>query len=151
MSSATPSGKPRSFHHAAADFRGRGISWSIICLALCTVVGLTIAYYFTDNFVFALISATILRAVGLCAIMVPALFRGKTFRLERRRTFALLCLLSLISVVVAWVLWHTHPPNWPRVLLTVSDIFSVVAGVQLAISDAYEHTLYEDKFDMNEG
>jgi hypothetical protein len=149
MSSAAKSGKTVSIRHVAADegrsspndFRGRGISWSIICPALCTVVGLIIAFYYTGNFLFALVSATILRAIGLCAVMVPALFDKNGFRLERRRTFALLCLLSLISVIVAWVLWHRGAPKWPQVLITISDVFLAVAGAQQAISSAHEPTI----------
>jgi hypothetical protein len=137
-------------------FRGRGTAWAIICIALCAVTGFTFAYFYTAHFewqassVWALVSASILRAVGLCAVMVPALFRRTGFRLERRRTFVFLCLLSLISVVAAWVLWHFRSPKWPQVLLTVSDVFSAIAGAQLVISSAYELTAMPyDSIDMD--
>jgi hypothetical protein len=164
MSSAAPSGKTMSLRHAAtdelrssqSDFRGRGTAWAIICIALCAVTGFTFAYFYTAHFewqasyVWALVSASILRAVGLCAVMVPALFRRTGFRLERRRTFVFLCLLSLMSVVAAWVLWHFRSPKWPQVLLTVSDVFSAIAGAQLLISSAYELTAMPyDSIDMD--
>ncbi|CZR56519.1 uncharacterized protein PAC_06408 [Phialocephala subalpina] len=146
MSSATRSRKTVSTRHFAVDeghsspndFHGRGITWAIMSPALCTVIGLTFAYYYTGNFLFALVSATILRAISLCAAMVPALLSKDGFRLERRRTFTFLCILSLISVLVAWALWHKGAPRWPQVLITISDVFLAVAGAQLAISSAHE-------------
>jgi hypothetical protein len=146
MSSAARSGKTVSTRHFATDegrsspndFRGRGIAWAIMSPALCTVIGLTFAYYYTGNFLFALASATILRAISLCAVMVPALLSKKGFSLKRRRTFTFLCLLSFISVIVAWALWHEGTPKWPQVLITISDVFLAVAGAQLAISSAHE-------------
>ncbi|KAE9370741.1 hypothetical protein N431DRAFT_442540 [Stipitochalara longipes BDJ] len=158
MSSGIATGKTISSRHTAADgihssqndFRGRGTSWATICIALCAVTGFTFAYFYSAEFkwqaafVWALISATILRTVGLCAVMVPALFHRTGFRSERRRTFIFICLLSLVSVIAAWILWRLRSPKWPQVLLIVSDVFSAIAGAQLVISGAYEDTAHHD-------
>ena len=158
MSSATATGKTISSRYTTvdevrssqSDFRGRGTSWATICIALCAVTGSTFAYFYSAHFewqaasAWALVSATILRALNLCAVMVPALFRRTGFHSERRRTFIFICLLSLISVIAAWILWHLRSPKWPQVLLTVSDVFSAIATAQLVISGAYESITRRD-------
>lgn len=116
------------------DFYGHGSLWALMSLALCFAIGFLIAYCSTGKLVFELIANTILQVSSLVVCFVPAVFLKGNVHIDGRITFVLLCLVSLVSVVIAWALWFAHIPNWPQALLSISNVFLTMAVVQLLVS-----------------
>ncbi|CZT00053.1 hypothetical protein WAI453_003361 [Rhynchosporium graminicola] len=127
-----------------SNFLGSEILWAATCISLCLVSTTVIAFFYTENFAWVLASSTVLRVVSLFAGMAPVLLYQSIFRIQGRLAFVLFCLSSLASVFIAWSIWLAHVPKWPKVYLTISDVFMVLATVQMSLSGAGSHPTREE-------